>query len=334
MIRLLALGLLAATCSTPPQVDLGAPAEPPATAAPGAPPSARAASASAATALDATVAAASSAPDPDACPPEAACRGSVLVTCRAWRSVSERCPRGCQPMPRGVGPRCARDVEPPAAVLATLDKTPYVEDRCEPASGGERTCRYSMLGLDATVVTRTPDAAVVARWIVDASSYAAPIDALFDVDRAAWEAALSLVARHVRNQSSRIFPVRGDVVEQLGSDAPRAFRFDRGVVTPCEGGGCACRINSLRPGALCRYREAMGLEAGDACRARLGGPSGDGAWRAQCQSNHAAALDRSHNEHFRAAAFDLGRRIEERCPGGCPAPRVLEVTSALLGARR
>jgi hypothetical protein len=186
------------------------------------------------------------------------------------------------------------------------------------------------MGIDAEVVVHNPDPERVAGWIVDASAYAPVIERLYDTDRAAWEQALVLIARHTRNQSSRIFPVSGEVVEQL-DDTPKAYRFDRGVVTPCEAGGCACRINSLKPAALCNFRAAM-RQDGEACRRELGGPRGDAAWRAQCQKNHEAAIGRHANEHYRAALYDLGRRIDDRCAprGGCNPAEVVGATRRAL----
>lgn len=274
---------------------------------------------------------------------EAAC-GAPGARCADERRLSiceggvervETCARGCQPMPSPAPARCARGIEPPDEVLRILSSKPYVEDRCAPdeARPGALSCRYKVMGLDAEVVTRSPPPEVVARWIVDASSYAEPIDALFEADRARWAAALAAVARHVKNQSSRIFPVAGTIVEDLGT-GPRAFGFDRGVVSPCDEGGCACRINSIKPETLCRYRDALGTETGAACRARLGGPSAIEAWRAACAANHEAALVSESNDHFRAAAWDLGRRVGERCAAGCdPAELVVRVERA-LGLKR
>jgi hypothetical protein len=258
-----------------------------------------------------------------------------LVTCEDGAPRETLCARGCQPMPAPVPARCARDVEPPAKVLALFASKPYVEDRCapDPSHEGAQSCRYRVMETDGEVVTLTPTPERAARWIVDASSYAAPIDALFERDRARWEEALALLARHVKNQSSRIFPLAGTIVEDLGQ-GPRAFGFDRGVVTPCVEGGCACRINSLKPAALCRYRDALGLEADAACRARIGGPTGIEAWRDTCVANHRGALGADANEHFRAAAWDLGKRVQKHCDAGCEPSAVVERVERALGLAR
>ncbi len=238
-------------------------------------------------------------------------------------------------MPAPLPARCARDVEPPAKVLELFASRPYVEGRCtpDPIHEGAQSCRYRVMETDGEVVTLTPTPERAARWIVDASSYAAPIDALFERDRARWEAALLLLARHVKNQSSRIFPLAGTIVEDLGQ-GPRAFGFDRGVVTPCVEGGCACRINSLKPAALCRYRDALGLEPDATCRARIGGPTGVEAWRDTCLANHRGALVADANEHFRAAAWDLGTRVQKRCGAGCEPSVVVERVERALGLAR
>lgn len=228
-------------------------------------------------------------------------------------------------------------VEPPAALIRGLATAPYVEERCveEPSLGfaQAKRCSYGVLGLDAEVVVVDPPAERVARWIVDAAAYCAPLEALRVESPAAWERGLLAFGKHVRHQSSRIFPLSGAIVEDLGP-GPKAFRFDRGVVTPCDEGNCRCRINSLAPSALCAF---LGAHGGDeaACKTRYRGPSGDAAWRDACVENHRASLGRDENPHFRARAYLTGERVAARCkaPRKCSPDVVVALIEKDLGLK-
>lgn len=267
----------------------------------------------------------------DARPPSA----SIEPTPAAPPGV-DRAPSGPSPGPGSVVPAPAPPaLIVPAAVVTYLSAKPYVEERCElatpPRAGAER-CRYSVLGLDAQVTVLNPSAERVGRWIVDAARASAPFAELEAKDPAAWERVLLTFAKHVRHQSSRIFPLSGDIVEDLGA-GPTAYRFDRGVVTPCDKGRCRCRINSLTPRAYCRYREHLG-DVFEACTAKYDGAVGDEAWRAQCVANHEASLDADRNDHFRAKALVVGRAVDKRCAGTCEPPLIVTYLEKELGLAR
>jgi hypothetical protein len=198
----------------------------------------------------------------------------------------------------------------PKAVLAELAPTPYVEERCEPdpESPRARRCQYTTLGVAAEVVVENPTAEETARWFLDAARSCEPLEAFREHDPTSWARGVLAFAKHTRRQSSRIFPVRGQIVEDLG-DGPHAFGFDRGVVSPCEKGTCRCRINSLTAPALCRYRETLGGDRAGCLEAL----SSDEAWRTQCVENHRRALATGVNEHLRARAHLAGREVRAKC---------------------
>lgn len=217
-----------------------------------------------------------------------------------------------------------------------LSPRPYVEDKCVPAElpgfapGAVKRCKYSVLGLDAEVLVIDPPPERVALWVMDAASYAPPLEALRASDAAAFADGARVIAKHVRLQSSRIFPYQGDVVEDLGP-GPKAFAFDRGVVTPCERGNCRCRINSLTPRSYCRWVE-LGGGAFDGCVQKYEGAAGDAAWRDVCAANHARSMTRSYNDHFRAKALVVGRAVEKRCATrGCSPREVVQALERELG---
>lgn len=202
----------------------------------------------------------------------------------------------------------------PAALLRVLAPKPYVEEHCqdEPSFGFEaKRCRYSAFELDAEVLVADPEPERVGRWLVDAARFCAPLEALRLDAPVAWERGVVAFAKHVRYQSSRIFPLRGDIVEDLGA-GPTVYRFDRGVVSPCDGGNCRCRINSLTPAAYCAF---VGDQGGDepACLRTYSGAKGDAAWRDACAENHRTSLARPDNPHFRARAWLTGKHVERKC---------------------
>lgn len=246
---------------------------------------------------------------------------------RGWLRVGA-CADGCQEMPLPLPDRCNPVVEIPPDVLAVLSPKPYVEEKCT-AEGEARRCKYTSLKIDAEVLVINPDAERVARWVADAVGYIAPLEAIRESEPVLWARAVKAFARQVRMQSSRIFPMKGQIVEDLGGGAV-AYEFDRGVVTPCDKGNCRCRINSLTPRAWCNFVEAMGQD-GKACRAKFEGADGDGAWRDHCAANHAAAMRSLHNDHFRAKALGVGRAVEKKCGAkGCkPGEVVMRIEKEL-----
>ncbi len=259
-----------------------------------------------------------------------------LFACRdgAW-AQSERCVGGCQAFGPGAPDRCAAVLDDIAPLTRALATKPYVEERCEPAAhpvfAKAKRCRYAVMGLAAEVLVDNPDPARVVQWATDAASYVAPLDALRLSHPAAFREGVLAFVLHVKHQSSRIFPIAGEIVEDLGGGATR-YGFDRGVVSPCDKGNCRCRVNSLTPGAWCRFADHLGEETRAACLERYEGTQGDERWRERCANNHQLSLDQAHNPHFRAKAFAIGERIGSRCPaGGCEPSRVVALLRKELG---
>lgn len=228
----------------------------------------------------------------------------------------------------------------PAALLRVLETNPYVEVDCVASpqegfpEGAVKRCSYTAMGVKAEVVVANPEPELTARWFMDAARFCAPLEAFRTSDAAQWQRGVAAFAKHMRLQSSRIFPLSGAIVEDLG-DGPTAFEFDRGVVTPCAQGKCRCRINSLSSIALCRFREAQGA-SGEACRKSL---ASDEGWRDQCLRNHQQAFRSGENEHLRARAYLVGEAIEKKCRlkaerskgKGCVPGEVVMLIEAELG---
>ncbi|MBL8744228.1 MAG: hypothetical protein JNK04_24145 [Myxococcales bacterium] len=221
----------------------------------------------------------------------------------------------------------------PSSLAPVVGRKPYVEERCVPAASPQfpsaQRCKYEVMGIAAEVTIANPTPDRVAEWVVDAAAYVGPLKAIRESHPDAWLRGVTAFMTHIKQQSSRIFPLEGDIVEDLGA-GPKRFAFDRGVVTPCDRGNCRCRINSLTVGAYCRYRESRGDDR-HACLDRYEGKDGDAAWRDACRDNHARALTQTFNEHFRARAWDVGRRIEERCKAGCKPGEVVARLEKELG---
>src|SRR5690349_3260798 len=206
----------------------------------------------------------------------------------------------------------------PAQVIDVLDETPYVEGSCTPATSPgwpheAQTCSYSAGGVAAVVTTATPSPERVGAWIVDASQEIPALWELRDTDPAAYAEGLSKIAWAVMIQSGRIYPLEGDVVENLG-DGYFPYHFLDGVTTTC-GSGCYCRINSLHRTEWCAWQDHVGASSYDDCIAQVGASSYTDAWGGQCLGNHAAAWLSARNEHFRARAY----RYQQSMAGSCPA---------------
>jgi hypothetical protein len=197
----------------------------------------------------------------------------------------------------------------PAAVVRALSATPYVEERCAPTRWtgwpyAAQRCTYRG-GLQVTVANPSPDR--VARWIVDGAQQIPAVASLRTRDPANYEACLVRIAQHTMSQSSRIFPLEGDIWEG------EVFPFLRGVtygVGTRTGfcGTCFCRINSLTRSQWCTYRAATMGGTESACLASFGGTSGwNVPWSEHCLANHVSAWTQDFNDHYRAQAFWANR---------------------------
>jgi hypothetical protein len=252
----------------------------------------------------------------------------TLYTCRDARRVAvERCETTCDWMPPGVPDRCMRPIDDiPADLVDALDAVPYVEGDCVDVEfpgwphPAER-CDYSAGPLSARVVVANPSPRRVARWIIDSAGVIPTIDRRRATDRATWVASLVIIAGKVMGQSSRIFPLEGGVIENMG-DGWIEYPFRQGVTDGCST-GCYCRINSLHRTEYCAYEAAMGRETEADCFARIGERGLTAAWGEVCQGNHDRAWESDVNEHFRARLWAVRAAVIDRCPGDCDAPVLL-----------
>ncbi|MBS2017202.1 MAG: hypothetical protein JST00_30245 [Deltaproteobacteria bacterium] len=209
------------------------------------------------------------------------------------------------PLPVEAGAPEASAPEPldvPAALVKALDGKSYVEERCESTTvpGWPHAAQRCTYRTNLVVTIANPPADRVAKWIVDASTLVAAVDALHTRDRASWEAALLHIAKHTIGQSSRIFPLSGKVWEN-----GTAYEFERGVTKTC-GTGCYCRINSTSRQQWCKYAvDVAKTEASEsACLTKYGQPQAKltEPWLARCLDNHIASWGSDRNEHYRAQA--------------------------------
>ncbi|HUS63705.1 MAG TPA: hypothetical protein VMZ28_04140 [Kofleriaceae bacterium] len=215
----------------------------------------------------------------------------------------------------------------PASVIDVLDETPYVEGSCTATSYPgwpyeAQRCSYTAGGVYAEVTTATPSPERVGAWIVDASQEIPALWELATTDPAAYAEGLGMIAWAVMIQSGRIYPLEGDVVENLG-DGYVPYYFVDGVTYSC-GSGCYCRVNSLHRTEWCAWQAHVGAGSYDDCIAQVGASGYTDAWGGQCLGNHAAAWQSDRNEHFRARAYRYQQAMSS-CPsaGACSAADVL-----------
>ena len=138
------------------------------------------------------------------------------------------------------------------------------------------------------------------------------LQALAGVHQADYEDGLKAIGLAMLNQSSRIFPLTGGIIENMGSGYVN-YAFEKGVTKACST-GCYCRINSLHRTEYCRYRDAKKLETNAACLAHVGSSGLTAAWGAECLQGHADAFNQDRNEHFRAKAYIANLTVAKPLP--------------------
>jgi hypothetical protein len=262
----------------------------------------------------------------------------VLYRCDGTRyRAAETCAAGaaCVALPAGVPDRCPLGA-PPASLVTHLSPTPYVEGHCTSTTWAgwpyaAKRCTYSSGPLTTSVTVANPSPTQVAKWVVDASAFIPRLRALQQSDSAKWEAGLGAIAQHMLLQSSRIFPLEGGIIEDMGTGYVN-YPFLDGITQGCSS-GCYCRINSLHRTTYCAWRGANTSETQAACLARVGSSGLTTAWGRQCLQNHIDAWNRDWNEHFRAMAWKANQAVTASCPTStsCTASQVVTAVRAAYG---
>ena len=262
---------------------------------------------------------------------------NVLYECRDMvLHEVERCEFGaCSWQPAGIPDRCpgAPVGDVPGSLVDALDAVPYVEGSCTDTSFPgwpyeAKRCTYTSGGVPGDVITATPSPERVGRWIMDSADEIPALAELRTTDPGAYEQGLAIIATAVMIQSGRIYPLQGDVIENLG-DGYIPYNFSAGVTTTC-GAGCYCRINSLHRTEWCAWQDHRGAQSYDACMGAVGDRGFTDAWAAQCLGNHAASWTADRNEHFRARAYRYQQAMIGRCSGAgvCTPGEVLDALRA------
>lgn len=197
----------------------------------------------------------------------------------------------------------------PGRVEELLSVTPYVEQSCRDTTWEgwpfeAQRCTYNG-GLVVTVADPSPEQ--VTAWIADASQLIPALWSLEERDRDAWKDGLEIIASHTLYQSSRIFPLEGEI------DEGYVYDFDRGVTEGCST-GCYCRINSTTRQQWCEYAdEVLGLESEGDCLAEYSTTTFTDAWAEHCLDVHRAAWTGVH-QHYRAMAWWANKSVAAAFP--------------------
>jgi hypothetical protein len=231
--------------------------------------------------------------------------------------VDRTCGEPCEVMPKGVPDRCPSDVEVPPSLVDVLDAVPYVEGNCKATTHSgwpyaAKKCTYSAGGLTATVTVANPSPERVAAWIVDASTFIPALWKLKQSAPAKYEEGLAVIGTAMMLQSSRIFPLQGGILENMGSGWV-SYPFENGITQGCSS-GCYCRINSLHRTEWCGYREFLGAQSAADCLGEVGSSGLTSGWGSQCLQNHIDAWKSDRNEHFRAKAWSANQVVKAQCP--------------------
>ncbi len=259
----------------------------------------------------------------------------ILYVCRSGSlKLQQECGAPCQYMPSGIPDRCPAPITPPESLVSWLNIKPYVEQNCSSTTfpgwpHAAQRCTFTYLGQTATATVAIPSPERVARWIVDSATYIPPLNNLKDSNPYEFAQGLKVIAYDMQLSSARIFPLDGSLLEDTGGGVAN-YPFDRGVTKTCS--SCFCNINSVQREGLCDFRAAIGVEARDACLAKIGGTGWTQGWGDQCMANHARAFEADANEHFRAKAYLKGLSIRAACPPNtCSPAQVVTVTRNAFG---
>lgn len=221
----------------------------------------------------------------------------------------------------------------PGSLVSLLSPKPYVEQSCVSASypgwpHPAQRCTYSSGGITTSVTVANPSPDRVGRWIVDSASYIPALAALKGSAQGQYEEGLKAIGLAMLYQSSRIYPLSGGVIENMGSGYVN-YIFENGVTKSCSS-GCYCRINSLHRKDWCEFQAGTGKQSKAACLSQVGSSGYTNGWASQCFENHKRAWNADFNEHFRAKAFVANYTVANRCPPGACSPG--QVVSAVKNA--
>ncbi len=227
-------------------------------------------------------------------------------------------------------------ITPPASLVKLLSTKPYVEQNCVATTYpgwpyAAQRCTYTSGPLTTSVTVANPSANRAAAWIVDSAVEIPRLAALKGSQQAAYEDGLKAIGLAMLYQSSRIFPLTGGIIEDMGGGY-KNYPFEKGVTQGCST-GCYCRVNSLHRTEYCQYRAAKKLETQSACLSRVGTSGLTAAWGAECLGNHVAAWTSDRNEHFRAKAFVANQTVASKCPTAtsCTPSQVVAAVKAGFG---
>ncbi|HQP34317.1 MAG TPA: hypothetical protein PLI95_04035 [Polyangiaceae bacterium] len=258
---------------------------------------------------------------------------AVLYICTNGEWVVDHpCGGACEAMPAGVPDRCPSDLTVPQSLIDAVDAKPYVEVDCQPGSYAgwpyeAKECTYTSGGITTSVTVADPDPARVGAWIVDASTFIPTLWALKWSSPADYEAGVKVIGTAMMMQSSRIFPLHGGIIENMGSGYVN-YQFDKGVTVSCSS-GCYCRINSLHRTEWCSYQEHLGVKSYDACIAEVGASGFTEGWGQRCLQNHIDAWTATKNEHFRAKVWKANQTVKGTCPtyDSCTPAQVVQAVN-------
>ncbi len=205
----------------------------------------------------------------------------------------------------------APELDVPPSLVETLSVKPYVEGSCTKTTypGWPHEAQRCTYRNGLVVVVANPPPERVARWIVEASKLIPALDGLQKRDPSSWQKGLEIIALHTLGQSSRIFPLDGEIWEN-----GEVYQFDRGVTSTCST-GCYCRVNSTSRPQWCKYAAEV-LKSGDeaTCLTKMGTKKLTTAWLSHCFDNHVAAWSTDANAHYRAMAWNANLTIAPKFP--------------------
>lgn len=223
-------------------------------------------------------------------------------------------------------------------LIRILSTKPYVEQECKDTTFTNwpyelKICTYSTnspIGKNLRVIVANPSVEQLEKWIVDAGDQIDGIKYLKEKDPAHYVKSLVEIGRFVRMQSSFIFPLDGQIWEDmLGDGVGRVYIFQKGVTkTKSARGGRYCRIVSLTREEYANYVFAK-IDSTVTTDSVLSKLMLYQNWCDKCFELHKQAWNSERHEGFRAKAHKWNQLFLKKNPKFCTTMSPAEIVAEL-----
>ena len=204
-----------------------------------------------------------------------------------------------------------------------LSTKPYVEQECrdtvfEGWPYKAKICTYSInsspIGKNLHVIVADASIDQLQSWVTDAGDQIEAVKYLKKNDHVSYVKALCEIGRYIKGQSSFIFPLDGEIWEDMEGDGTGyIYLFKKGVTnTGRATGGTYCRILSIRREDYANY--LVSQDSTLLFDKVLEGIHSYKNWCDKCMEMYKEAWTSSNNEAFRAKALNWNKSFMSKNP--------------------